>query len=223
MGTFDSSEKRVTILFDLDGTLIDSTEAILESFGVAFEKFGSSHPGKEAIKALVGHPLDVMFFRLGVPKSMVSRHVDAYKEHYRVISCRKTVLLPEAREAVAEAAEFARLGVVTTKTGRYSKELLEHMGLMEHFEVLIGREDVKRPKPHPEPVLKALAAMGCAKERCWMVGDTVMDIEAAKSAGVEPFALTCGYGKVSEMSSACDNIARNAAEAVRSIRTTLGS
>ncbi len=222
MGTFDSSEKRVTILFDLDGTLIDSTEAILESFGVAFEKFGSSHPGKEAIKALVGHPLEVMFFRLGVPKSMVSRHVDAYKEHYREISCRKTVLLPGAREAVVEAAEFARLGVVTTKTGRYSKELLEYMGLMEHFEVLIGREDVKRPKPHPEPILKALAVMGCAKERCWMVGDTFMDVEAAMSAGVRPFALKCGYGTEKELAAICDNLADNAAAAVRAIRTAMG-
>ena len=129
-----------TILFDLDGTLIDSTEAILESFGVAYETFGRSVPDDDAIKKLIGHPLDLMFAMLGVAHFEVDSYVDAYKEHYRIISRKKTFLLPLGLEAIKEASRIATLGVVTTKTARYSEELLEHMGVMHYFKILIGRE-----------------------------------------------------------------------------------
>ena len=147
------------LLFDLDGTLIDSTEAILESFHHAFDFYNYPHPDDEAIKALIGHPLDYMFAHLGVQEEKVWDFVAVYKEHYRDISTQKTVLLPHAKEAVELAATFAKLGIVTTKTGKYSRVLMEHFGLMDKFEVLIGREHVEHPKPHAEPILKALEAI----------------------------------------------------------------
>ncbi|HFD14318.1 MAG TPA: HAD family hydrolase, partial [Epsilonproteobacteria bacterium] len=127
------------ILFDLDGTLIDSTEAILESFAVAFKHFNDAVPNDEAIKAEIGYPLDAMFTTLGVEETKVWEYVAAYKMHYREISCAKTVLLKDAKKAVELAHKHATLGVVTTKTAKYSVELLEHMELMHYFEVLIGR------------------------------------------------------------------------------------
>jgi phosphoglycolate phosphatase len=205
------------ILFDLDGTLIDSTEAILESFGVAFKTFGQAVPEDKLIEAEIGHPLDVMFPTLGVAKEEVDDYVHAYKMHYREISCAKTVLLPEAHEAVELASKHATLGVVTTKTAKYSIELLEHMGLMSYFEVLIGREDVINPKPNPEPIQKALAKLPSDTSDIWMIGDTCMDMLAAKSANVGSVGVTCGYGTVESLTSCTDNIYQNALEAVRFI------
>jgi len=205
------------ILFDLDGTLIDSTEAILESFAVAFKTFGQSVPDDALIKAEIGHPLDAMFSTLGVAKEEVDAYVHAYKIHYREISRAKTVLLPEAREAVELAAKNATLGVVTTKTAKYSIELLEHMGLMSYFEVLIGREDVVNPKPDPEPIQKALAKLPSDTSDIWMVGDTCMDMLAAKSANVGSVGVTCGYGTLESLAKCTDNIYQNALEAVRFI------
>ncbi len=202
------------ILFDLDGTLIDSTEAILESFSVAFKIFEKTVPADELIKAEIGHPLDVMFQTLGVEEAKVWDYVDAYKLHYRKISCAKTVLLPHAREAIELASRYATLGVVTTKTAKYSIELLEHMGLMEYFEVLIGREDVENPKPHPEPVYKALSKLQSVTSKCWMVGDTCMDMYAAKAAGIEGIAVTCGYGSREVLGQCTENIHKNALEAI---------
>ena len=188
------------ILFDLDGTLIDSTEAILESFHTACRKFGFPSPTDDAIKRLIGYPLDYMFAHVGVPKERVWDFVSAYKEHYRVISKAKTVLLPHAKEAVILSAEFVRLGIVTTKTGRYSKELMEHFGLLRHFEILIGREDVEHPKPHPEPILKAIEKMRPAvNEDIYMIGDTKLDMECAKEAGVKALGVLCGYGTKEEL------------------------
>ncbi len=205
------------ILFDLDGTLIDSTEAILESFDVAFKTFGTAVPDEERIKAEIGHPLDVMFASLGVEESYVDAHVKAYKMHYQKISCAKTVLLPEAKEAVELARQYAVLGVVTTKTAKYSIELLEHMGLMSYFDVLVGREDVENPKPHPEPIFKALSKLRSEKNIYWMIGDTPMDILAAKAANINSVAVTCGYAEESLLLKHTDNVSKTALEAVKFI------
>ncbi len=205
------------ILFDLDGTLIDSTEAILESFGVAFKTFEEEVPHETRIKAEIGHPLDVMFVTLGVDETIVADYVHAYKMHYREISCAKTVLLPLAREAVELASKHATLGVVTTKTAKYSIELLEHMGLMSYFEVLIGREDVQNPKPHPEPIEKALASLSADASEIWMIGDTEMDMFAAKAAKVSSVGVTCGYGSAESLILCTDNVCDTALRAVEFI------
>ena len=206
-----------TILFDLDGTLIDSTEAILESFGVAYETFGHSVPDDEEIKKLIGHPLDLMFAMLGVAHLEVDFYVNAYKEHYRIISRKKTFLLPLGFEAIKEASKIATLGVVTTKTAQYSEELLEHMGVMKYFKVLIGRESVKNPKPHPEPILKALAYPNADPSRTWMIGDTPMDLICAKEAGVESIGVLCGYSTKSELVKHTSCVVHDAFDAVRVI------
>ncbi|MDQ1325084.1 MAG: Hydrolase [Campylobacterota bacterium] len=209
--------KEKTILFDLDGTLIDSTDAILESFHAAFEAFGKQIPPHETIKAQIGHPLDVMFATLGAPKDQIDCYVEAYKMHYRQISCQKTVLLPQAAKAVHLASQHAKLGIVTTKTAKYSIELLEHMGIMKYFEVLVGREDVTYPKPHPEPILKAILKLQSDKNKCWMIGDTPMDILAAKDAGIHAAAVKCGYADEATLSSLTDHVYENAFKAVQFI------
>ncbi|HEY9190825.1 MAG TPA: HAD family hydrolase, partial [Sulfurovum sp.] len=139
------------LIFDLDGTIIDSTEAILESFATAYQTCGGEVPPAESIKPLIGLPLDVIFVTLGVAEEEAMAYVKAYKEHYRTIHTKKTTLIPRAKEAIEYAHGYARLGIVTTKTTQYSRELLEHFDLMKYFDVLIGRDDVEHPKPHPEP------------------------------------------------------------------------
>ena len=84
-----------------------------------------------------------MFAKLGVKEEKVWDFVDSYKQRYRVISKIQTSLLNKAQEAVIAASKIARLGVVTTKTGLYSVELMEHFGLMDYFETLVGREHVQ--------------------------------------------------------------------------------
>jgi len=207
----------MTILFDLDGTLIDSTEAILESFHRSYTVLGGEHPTDAAIKALIGHTLEDMYLRLGIEQQEVDRYVRTYKEHYRIISKEKTVLLPGAREAIEAAAAFAKLGIVTTKTGLYSRELLEHFGVMEHFGILVGREDVTHPKPHPEPVLKAIEYLGADPLQCWLIGDTRLDADAAQRAGIACIGVLCGYDNAEQLRALTPFIENNALEAVRFI------
>lgn len=206
------------ILFDLDGTLIDSTEAILESFHHSLKAHGgSSEVSDVMITSQIGHPLEVMFAAVGVESSLIDLHVSTYKLYYRQIACQKTVLLPSAAEAIQEAAAFARLGIVTTKTGLYSRELMEYFNLMHYFDVLIGREHVENPKPHPEPIWTALEQMEEEKHKAWMIGDTCLDIEAANRAGIESVAVSCGYDNEKQLLTLTNIIKPNALEAVRYI------
>ncbi|WP_297440110.1 HAD family hydrolase [Sulfurimonas sp.] len=183
------------ILFDLDGTLIDSTEAILESFHNSYDVYNEPHPEDEKIKSLIGHPLDVMYRGLGIQEEKIWDYVAAYKEHYRVISTQKTLLLSRAKEAIELASSFAELGIVTTKTGKYSKVLMEYFGVMDKFDVLIGREDVKHPKPHEEPILKALEKFETKDKEIWMIGDTQMDLVSASNAKIHSIGVLSGYDK----------------------------
>jgi len=194
------------ILFDLDGTVIDSTEAILESFTVSYKEFEKEKPSDEDIKALIGHPLDDMYRSLGIIEAEVDAYVNAYKKHYRKISKEKTFLIAGAKEAIEYAASHARLGVVTTKTAKYSKELLEHFEILHHFEVLIGREDVQNPKPHEEPILKALFLMNTQRENSFMIGDTRLDVFSAQNAGIECVTVSTGYDTKEKLSLYNENV-----------------
>lgn len=207
---------KTIILFDLDGTLIDSTEAILESFYHALQTHKEvTQITDQMITSQIGHPLSVMFESLGVEK--VEEHIQTYKLHYRKISREKTILLPNALDAIKEASEFARLGIVTTKTALYSKELMEHFGVMDFFEVLIGFENVQHLKPHPEPILTALKQMDANTDNVWMIGDTRLDLESSQRAGVNAIGVLSGYDTFDDLSLFDFDIQPNALEAVRSI------
>lgn len=210
--------EKLIILFDLDGTLIDSTEAIVESFHHSFKTYNYPHPKDEQITALIGYPLDIMFGKLGVDKSRVWDFVDTYRDNYREISTQKTILLKNAKEAVSLASDFATLGIVTTKTGKFSKVLMEHFELMHYFEVLIGREDVERPKPDAEPIIKALEALASSDKDIWMIGDTKLDLISAKAANVNSIGVLSGYDSFDALKEHTNVIFSDALEAVEYLK-----
>ena len=207
------------ILFDLDGTLIDSTEAILESFHNSFDVFGVEYPSDEEIKALIGYPLDVMYKELGIESEKVWDYVDTYKEHYRVISREKTKLLLNAKESVLLASKIAQVGIVTTKTGKYSKILMEHFGIMDYFKVLIGREHIEKPKPDAEPILKALESFDKSDRDIWMIGDTKLDLISAKNAGVNSIGVLSGYDSKEVLKSYTDYVFETSLDAINYLQS----
>lgn len=205
-----------TILFDLDGTLIDSTSAILESFDASFKFHNKPTPSHEKIKSLIGHTLDDMFLALGVAPELVNSYFLAYKEHYHGIYLAQTKLLPYAKEAVVEASKFAKLGIVTTKGSAMLENLLKNLGIFSYFKAIVGRQDVIKPKPDAEPINTALSRLNMLdkKHLAFMIGDTPIDTMAAKNAQITPLSLLCGYSNYEILSQTNDKIFTNPLEAV---------
>lgn len=212
--------KELVILFDLDGTLIDSTDAIVSTFYHSFVVKNFKFDGSEEdIKNLIGYPLDVMYEQLGVAQEEVNGFVEEYKKRYREISLDMTLILEDAKEALELASQYARLGIVTTKTTQYTIPLLENMGIMNYFECIVGRQEVINPKPHPEPILKAMEMMNITAKDfdIYMIGDTKLDLIAAKKANITGVGVLCGYGKYRELSQYSDIIEANSSLAVKRI------
>ena len=215
------SNNRPIILFDLDGTLIDSTKAIVDTFYYSFDKLGLKHNiTQDDITSLIGYPLDIMYSKLGVDEKEVDIFVQTYKKRYRQISIAQTILFDFSVQAIKLAYSFARLGIVTTKTGAYTKPLLEHFGIWEYFDTLVGREDVINPKPHQEPILLALSNvnLNTKLKDIYMIGDTKLDLLSAQNAGVNSYGVLCGYGKKEDLSQYTKNIAQDTLEAIKNIK-----
>ncbi|TKX31443.1 HAD family hydrolase [Campylobacter estrildidarum] len=205
---------KYTILFDLDGTLIDSTNAILNSFKDALRFLNLDVKEDKKIKELIGHPLKNMFSMLYSSNSnLIDEFTKIYRECYSKIYLEQTTLFPKVDQALSLAYTFADLGIVTTKGGTLTPILLEHLGIKHFFKTLITLDDVKNPKPDPEPILLALKKLNKTQENAYMIGDTILDIQASLAANITPIALSCGFGDESELKKYCQ-IFPNAHEAI---------
>lgn len=173
-----------TVLFDLDGTIVDTNELIIQSFLHALEGITPEALTRETIIPNMGRPLiDQM--------QMFSGREDVAEivQKYRAFNVSKHDELvrefPYVREVLGELRKRGlRVGVVTSKIRLTTEMGLKLTGLGEYVETIVTVEDVQKPKPDPEGIRKALATFGVPPEQAMMVGDSHYDIEAAKAAGV---------------------------------------
>ncbi len=187
------------VLFDLDGTLIDSTQAIVESFFHTFDTLGRPRPAREAIIAAIGHLLEDQFRRFwpGCDAALCAR---VYREHYAKAACAGTFLLPGAREILdALRAAGLRLGFATSKRRLYAEMILEDQRVLDYFAARIGPDDVTHAKPHPEAILRAAADLNAAPAATYVVGDTPFDVLAARAAGAPCLCVTTGPATRTEL------------------------
>jgi pyrophosphatase PpaX len=189
----DTSPSTTAVLFDLDGTLIDSIELILRSMRHAFAARGATVPSDAEWLAGVGTPLPAMFAQFAERESQVADLISSYRE----FQLEHHDLLVHAYDAVEETLTLLRdkgypLGVVTSKSDWLARRGLEHVGVAHLFDTIVGCDSCTRHKPHPEPVLIALDRLGCAASRAVFVGDSVHDIEAGNAAGVVTVAALWG-------------------------------
>ncbi|WP_347320821.1 pyrophosphatase PpaX [Rossellomorea sp. RS05] len=175
--------KITTILFDLDGTLIDTNELIISSFLHTLNHFYPGDYDRESVLPFMGPPLQESFGKLNPEKC------DDMCAHYREHNRANHDDLVTEFEGVTETIETLheqgyKLAIVSTKSRVMVIRGLELMGLKPYFDVIISLDEVEHPKPHPEPVQKALEALGSAPEEVLMVGDNHHDILGGRNAGV---------------------------------------
>lgn len=181
------------VVFDLDGTLIDSTEAIIESFQHTFDTLKQPHAQRQAILDGIGALIADQFESL-CPDCDPQQCVQIFRAYYPTVCLEKTCLLPDARDLLQTlAAAGIRMGFASSKKLAFSEMILDHHGLLDYFESRLGPEEVRQAKPHPEAVLRALADLNAAPPETYFVGDTHFDVLAARAAGVRCLCVTTGY------------------------------
>jgi pyrophosphatase PpaX len=187
------SPRPLAVLFDLDGTLIDSIELILNSARYAFRDRQGHIPSDAEWLTGVGIPLVNMFRRYTANDAEVEALIAKYREyqlehHDRLVRCYDTVL--ETVDVIRAAGH--PVAIVTSKAVWLAKRGLDHVGLGAHFDVIIGCDSCQRHKPDPEPVHIALERLGYGPDDAVFVGDSIHDMEAGRAAGVTTIAALWG-------------------------------
>ena len=189
----NGSRRLPPILFDLDGTLIDSIELILNSARYAFEKLERECPSDEEWLAGVGIPLFTMFARYARDEADRLALIAAYREyqmehHDRLIRCYDDVV-----DTVAELrGRGHEMAIVTSKSEYLSLRALTQVGLARHIDTVVGCDASTRHKPDPEPVRIALHRLDCSATDAIFVGDSIHDMLAGNAAGVQSAAALWG-------------------------------
>ncbi|MGV9680747.1 HAD family hydrolase [Nocardia sp. NPDC003482] len=226
-----SDAARSALLFDLDGTLLDTPRAIAEQFALAVEAVTGTHPGEERARRLVGTPLERMAAELSgaAPDSDVARAVAAeYLIRFREIIVPKAadLLFPGVRGGLERLARSGlRLAVVTSKKHRSAELILDAAGIADHFEAVIGADDVEHPKPHRASADAAFAALGLtdAGPSGAVIGDTASDIQLGHAVGTFTVGVTYGVGTTYEIDSAApDFVAHLFDDVTRTLLLRLG-
>ncbi len=182
-----------TYLFDLDGTLIDSTALIMSSFRHTMLTHRGAVPDDEDWRAGFGRPLRPQLARYARDAEEVGRMTATYRAHNLDHHDRLVKPYAGIRSVVAElAGRGARLGIVTSKNRTAAEHGLRHCGLDGFFEALVTSDDVTEHKPHPAPVLAALARLETRPAETVFIGDSPHDCEAGRAAGVSTAAALWG-------------------------------
>lgn len=182
-----------TVLFDLDGTLLDSTRLILDSFHHTFAAHRLPAQTDDAFLAGVGTPLRIEFAKYSNDANEIDTMISTYREFNFLHHDRMVSAFPGSIACVRALAEAKiRLGIVTSKGRHGTKIGLESLGLSTLFEVVVCSEDVTRHKPDPEPVRHALRQLGVTPEETIFIGDSVHDMRAGRGALVSTGAALWG-------------------------------
>ena len=187
------------VLFDLDGTLTDSGEGIINCAILALEHFGLPIPSREAMRVFVGPPLHESFVRHGVPEDKAEEAVAVYRSRYIPIGKYENTPYPGIRELLETLQRQGhRLYVATSKPEGMSVDILNHFDLAKYFTRICGAS-MDTSRNTKEAVIAHLLEQSGEKGNMVMVGDTKFDVIGAKYHGIPAIGVSWGYGEVADM------------------------
>ncbi|MBN2259750.1 MAG: HAD-IA family hydrolase [Clostridiales bacterium] len=171
------------IIFDMDGTLIDTNDLVINCIQDTVEKFMGYHPEKESFVEILGKPLEdqMLYFDESHKKEMVNY----YRKMYTQKRDQETKMFPDVMEMLINLKKMGIImGVVSNKGRNGIDHVLKKFGLIDYFDITISASDVVNKKPHPEAVYKVLEKWQLASEEVIFVGDSDNDILIANNAGI---------------------------------------
>lgn len=180
------------IIFDLDGTLIDSFSAIYESFNYTMKCYGLSDYSYEDVLKTIGFPLEEVMSNIkGIkdPKHAVS----IFRSKYEEIYLEKTKLIAGVEEVLKKLYESGyTMAVSTNKLGKYSRTILEHLNIARYFKTVVGVGDGLRNKPFPDTIEKIITDLRFEKNEVIYIGDSLVDAQTAENANISFLGVATG-------------------------------
>ena len=190
------------IFFDLDGTLTDSGEGIINSAILGLEHFGIPVPSREELRVFVGPPLDQTFIKFGVPADRAREAIEVFRSRYLVKGKFENFPYPGITEALQTLKEQGhRLFVATSKPEVTALEVLEKFELTQYFEQIVGAT-MDGSRSHKADVIAYLLNKLSDVPAIVMVGDTAFDVTGAAAHGIPTIGVSWGYGEVADMEKA---------------------
>lgn len=207
------------LIFDLDGTLIDSKLDLAISVNATLDRFGKPHLPNETIYSYVGRGASVLVRRAmgdNTPESEAEEAVRFFLQFYRSHALEHTKLYPGVREALA-AIHNSRIpmAVLTNKPVQISRDIIAALGLSEYFFEICGGDSFEEKKPNPIGILKLMEEKNASSQKTIMIGDSTVDIQTARNAGVLAWGITWGFHPDSLKQPAPDLLIDDAEQLVR--------
>jgi len=202
------------ILFDMDGTLVNSRETMRAAFQEVYQQAGQegSAPFDELLRRQ-GLPLPIILKELELPSIMNSLFLETSKKHIG-----ETILYDGIVELLKILKKHGKkLAIVTGKSNSRAKFVLNHFQLAEYFSVILGSDDVVCGKPEPDMLLRAIELLGATPNDAVMVGDADADILAAKNAGVTSILALWGFSENSNLTTQPTYVARSPLELLETL------
>lgn len=190
------------IFFDLDGTITDSGEGIMNCATLALEYFGLPVPSREEMRVFVGPPLDQTFIRFGVPADKTDEAIKVFRSRYTTVGKFENFPYPGIRETLQKLKQQGhRLFVATSKPEILANEVLHHFELDGFFEQIAGAT-LDGSRSHKADVITYLLGLTGDVGQTLMVGDTAFDVIGAAAHGISTIGVSWGYGTVEDMEKA---------------------
>lgn len=185
------------ILFDLDGTLVDTAHDLAYALNLQRVRHGLAELPLDVIRPYASHGskgLLAIGFDLSDTDDTFASMRDEYLAIYDEVLTRKPILFDGISELLARLeANNIPWGVVTNKPRRFTQPLMQSIGLLARAACVVSGDDAARPKPYPDTLLMACKQAGVNPQQCWYVGDAERDIQAGKAAGMQTVVALYGY------------------------------
>jgi len=187
------------LLIDLDGTLVDATDALVEAARHALAIIGCEHVnpkiGVEIARQLQSNlPLDDLLHEKRIKGAKKQRFVTAYLKAFHDLTLKKTKPLPNVHTTLQRLSEHIPLALITRRSisrKQLTKEL-KRLQLIQYFKTIVTSQDVTKPQPFPDALLKAAQKLKVSPRECAVVSDSIVDIQAGKAADIKTIAVLSG-------------------------------
>ena len=199
------NNRRSVLLFDLDGTLIDSFDGITRSIAHAFEQLGETGPDPTALRDWIGPPLRTSFGAWfgDSEDARMETALAHYRTRFDCMGWREHTIYEGVHEAIDElAARGHRIAVVTAKNEPHAQRIVEHLPFAQHLEQVVGASLDTSRSDKTELIAEALERLHVAPRHCVMIGDRRYDIEGALDHGMRAIGVGWGYGSSDELARA---------------------